>query len=223
LKKSDNIYFMLLFLCTVALSGVACSVYKLKIIPTPSECDVTLNGKIIGQGVTSIELPDEYDAYEVGIIPPDGYFPKLAIVQNDADRVLTIYAEEDHSYQDTVDAAGTVNRWIVITVGDTVDIDDAWKRISKSFAPEISDFDIVDNKSLYLKTAWKIAGKEGDYLRTRSRIVVALENPDLDNLTFKLMIESVRIDAQNIEQRKIDRTFKPFLDILAKIKTRLNY
>ena len=97
----------------------------------------------------------------------------------------------------------------------------AWRKATSSITTAMSDFQVLNQKSFYLKTAQRIAGKPNDYLRTKSRIIFAVDNPDPKNLVFKIRIESERINRKKETVEKTDRTFKDFLDAFETSKARL--
>jgi hypothetical protein len=207
-------------LVVVMLSCVGCA-HVIKVIPTPSDSDVALDGQPIGHGVTQVRLIDKSSRYEVSIDPPPGYFQKKTQVSFATPRTLSLHAEKDHSYFETVKANDVVNKWIALPVNPKYSKEEAWLKLLSSASGAIADFEVLDQKSLYMKSAWKVAGHRGDYLRTRSRIIVSIYNPDPDDFSFKFRIEAERVNTRGDVVEVIDRTFAAFIDALRTARARL--
>ena len=78
-----------------------------------------------------------------------------------------------------------------------------------------------DQKSLYLGSPWRVEGSQEDDVRMRSRIVGAVDNPDLKSLVFEIQIEAERIDPQGRAIEPLPYAFRPFLDALESARSRL--
>ncbi len=210
-------------LATVALLITVSSgcTHTVKIIPTPATSEILLDQNVAGQGVTSVKLKSKHLKYELTVVPPPGYFTKRTMLDFDSPKSIHVAAPKDHSYYDTVEGADVCNKWITLKVAKRYSDTEAWRKVMSSVSKAIADFETLDEKSLYLKSAWRVAGKRGDILRTRCRIIVAVEDPDPDSMTYKFRIESERIDARGDMIEKIPRTFRDYLDALETTRQRL--
>ncbi len=206
------------FIGSLALVGCATS---FKVVPTPADSDVTLDDQVTGHGVTTIKLNVKASNYKVGINPPAGYFPKDTLVTSNSPKILTLVADKDYPYYETVEANDIVNKWIVLEIASRYSEEDAWQKLVSTISSEISDFEVLDQKSLYLKSAWRIAGRHGDLLRSRSRIIVSGDNTDSSKVTLKVKVEADRINDRGDSVMTTGRTFASFLDAIETAKARL--
>jgi len=205
----------------VSISGLLGCSHAIKVIPTPSDSDITLDGQVVGHGVTTVILKDKKIHYQLCIVPPPGFFRKATLVNFDSPDTLSLHAKKDHSYYETFEANDIVNKSIILEVADRFTVDEAWLKLVGCVSDAIPDFEILDRESLYLKSAWKAAGRYGDAVRTRSRIIVSADNPDPNALTFRLTIESERIDSHGNVIGDVNRTFKCFIDVVEATRARL--
>lgn len=207
----------------ISLGCIGASNKAVKVIPDPSDdARVLIDGNQVGTGVTEVEIPkDTTNQYELKVCGGPGYFCNVSTITGKSPDTLKITVPKDHSYFETVDGVDNVNKWIILPINAKYGSEEAWQKLTSSISLAIADFEVLDQKSLYLKTAWKVAGKKGDQLRTRSRIVVAVDNPDPENLRYKFKIESERIDHQGDTVEAHGRTFREFLEALETSRARL--
>jgi hypothetical protein len=203
------------------LFAVGCGGKRIQIVPTPGDAEIYLNDTLKGTGLVTVELENKALLYELRVGGVVGFFDEYQNINFRSPSRLLINLKIDNSYKQTVDGTDVVNRWISLPVADHYDIDEAWRKLTSSVTAAISDFEAVDQKSLYLKTAWQVAGRRGDFLRTRSRIIVNVENADPEHLTFKIKIETHRINSQGDKVDTYSRTFQDFLDAVAEARSRL--
>lgn len=195
--------------------------HSIKVIPTPTDSDVYLDGNVVGHSVTTVSLKDKHQNYKVNVCGPEGYFCKSTMVNFQSAKSISVHAPKDHSYFETVPSNDIANKWITIKVAKQYGEQESWRKLTSSISHTIADFEVLDQKSLYLKSAWKMAGKRDDYLRTCSRIIVSVGNPDPNELTYRIKIESVRKNRQGEIIEETNRTFKSFLDALETSRARL--
>ncbi len=195
--------------------------HEVKVMTMPDNCDVYVDGTQLGNGVTVVPIEDETRAYQLKVCGPPGYFCNSMTIGATTPRSIEVSVPKDHSYYDTVSANDIVNRWLQVQVSDNYSAAEAWQKLVASISTGIADFEVMDQKSFYLKTAWKIAGKRRDSLRTRSRIVVSAESIDKGNVVFKIKIEAERINRDKEKVKDIDRTFKAFIDAVETAQSRL--
>ena len=205
-------------LALLIITGCA---HTVKVLPRPTNSSIFLDGNQVGKGVTEIILHNKRKSYEVRVDGPPGYFSRITYINFRTAPSITVTPPKDYSYFETVQANDIVNKWIVMPVHKKYDGIEAWRKATSSITTAISDFEVLDQKSFYLKTAWKIAGKPNDFLRTRSRIVLAVDNPDPKELVFKIRIEAERINRKGETVEKITRTFQEFIDAFDTTKARL--
>lgn len=196
--------------------------HTVKVMPDPTESEIYLDGNQVGKGVTELELGgEEGQQYQVKVCGPPGYFCKLTTIDANSPASITVSPGKDNAYFETVDGVDNVNKWIKLPVSKKYSQEEAWQKMTSSITSAISDFEVLDQKSLYLKTAWKVAGKKDDELRARSRIVVAVDNPDPENTVLKVKIESERINPKGEKVEDYPRTFRTYLDALETARARL--
>ena len=216
IKPSIQCITYLLFLTIM----VGCA-HAIKVLPYPTTSTVFLDGNQIGKGVTTVILHDKRRNYELLVEGPPGYFSRVTYINYRTPPSIEVTPPKDNSYNETVQANDIVNKWIILPINKKYEGLEAWRKATSSITTAISDFQVLDQKSFYLKTAWKIAGKPNDPLRTRSRIIFAVDNPDPKELSFKIRIESERINRKGETVERISRTFQDFIDAYETTKARL--
>ena len=207
-------------LIVVLLVASGCG-HTITVRPTPADSIVKLDNGQVGKGVTDVHLNDKERNYVLEVCGPPGYFCTSRIVNFNTQRNIEMTPERDNSYWETKESTDIVNKWIALPVAHQYDAEEAWRKLTSSLTGAIEDFEVIDQKSLYLKTAWKMAGLKSDDRRIRSRMLVSVDNADLANLSFKLKIESEYIDHKGERLENVGRTFQSFLEALETGRSRL--
>jgi hypothetical protein len=197
---------------------------KIHVSPVPEQSEIFLDGKNVGTGYTKLSLPNlKGRTYHLKVQGPAGYLSAEKELNIRTSRNLTIKVPKDNSYFDTENVVEVVNKWIVIKSDKHYSDEKVWRKIVSSVTTAVSDFQVLDQKSMYLKSAWQFAGKGEDVTRIRSRIIVGIDNPEKNNLTFKFRIESERVRNNGAFIKKSTRTFRAFLDALETTRSRVEH
>jgi hypothetical protein len=193
----------------------------IKVLPKPAQSNVYLDDAQIGQGVTTVELADARRSYQLKVCGPAGYFCRVMEVNFDTQPSIEVTAPKDHSFFETVSGNDVVNKWIQVEVGANYTPEKAWQKLTSILSRGVTDFEVLDQKSFYMKSAWKVAGRPNDEQRTRSRFVVSADSVDKGNIVFRIRIESERINRNKERVAVHDRTFREFLEALEAAQNRL--
>jgi hypothetical protein len=205
----------------VVLVSVGCGGTVLHVSPSPVEAKIYLEGVVQGKGPTDVELMSEEKIYSLRVGGAPGYFDHSREITAETESPVQVELMIDGSYSQTVDGTDELNQWLVVPVAKHYDEDEAWRKITRAVSTAISDFKKIDRKALSLTTAWQVAGKQGDWRRTASRIVIRPGSREAGALTFKVKIEARLVDKDRKKAGDAERTFQNFLDALAEARERL--
>lgn len=223
--------YILLFITSVLL---AVSAYgkDVKIVVTPSEATIKVNGSYYGEGSANIKIKKN-DFVIVEASAPGYETLNTRIYGNDDRKTVAINLKEDMLLKQTVESS-LANKFFTVKVAKSLYTDDpetgkrnseqAWKLAHNILLNYIDEIQTSDVASGYIQTPYYIKNYVEAGKTLRSRVTIKETNIGGD-LTFqiKLSSEVAPIQGRNREEsyQETSRLIKEFEPLISEFQTRL--
>ena len=209
---------ILLILFSLALVGCTKTV---TVVPTDPQgqtieaARVSVNGTPTGQGATQITVSDPVS---VTVDGSPRYFSETFQVGKQSPNPVKVALREDEIYLATVeDSNKIINQWLTLNVSSTAQQNDVWwSVIVNAISTQDFEMELMDQKSGFIRTAWKERGFGQRALRRRFVGNVVAKSP----LQWRVKYH-VEITADGGKNwKEFDRGIKEELDAIQEIRGR---
>ena len=143
----------------LALLAMSACVKTVTVVPTNAtgstvDARVIVNGTPTGQGTTNIQVKDPVP---VTVDGQPRYFSETFTVGKQTPSPLKVALREDEIYALTVDDTNkVVNVWLTLNISETAAKENGWwTTIINAIATQDFEMQLMDEKSGFVRTAWK--------------------------------------------------------------------
>ena len=224
-----KIFLVLISLC---LGFVLTEAKDIKISVTPSDAKIYIEGKYVGDGVTTASLKMK-DGFLVVKFEREGYVTTEVRVFASDKRTAFSYTMRKDEFFNVSAPSGLVNKYFSVTVSkDLYTVDEngkknselAWKLIHQILLNYFDEIQTTDFASGFIQTPWQYETFPAADKQMRTRVSVKESNLGGD-LTFQIKVSSEvapLMASQNDESfQEIDRIAKDFEPIISEFQSRL--
>ena len=191
---------------------------KKTILVTPSHAKIYVNGSEVGTGTYVLNLKD--DIAILKFRAPGYYTKEVKLLKNDPRKSISYTLEVDEAEANSIggEAALSANKWVTITVKQSLTEDQAWKRIMAAVSRSFEEIELRDKAAGNIRTAWVARKFSAVTVRTRSEV-----RPDFsqDGLAYQVKLTSeIKWNSENSEgYEKYDRVLKKYENTISEIQS----
>lgn len=223
--------FFIMFI-VVGLAGAA-KPKKLKIMVSPSDTQIFVDGNYVGDGVVEVTF-DKTDFMAIKM-EKEGYLTQEARVYKADKRTAVSYTMRLDKFYEASIPSGLVNKFFTVTVSPeyyTVDksgkkdADKAWKLIHQILLSYFEEMGITDYSSGFVQTPWAYERFSESKQVIRTRVTVKQLGVSDDNLVFQIKISSEQAPLVGMSNdnsyREVVRLLKKYEPLLSEFQSRLS-
>ena len=210
-------YLIALFamVCTCLIFPNNAQAKKIKIVTTPENAKIYVDGNYVGDGVYVLNFKGKDEFFSVKVEAP-GYIEKnLRIYKHDTRKAIPIDLREDETIEASVES-DLANRYFTINVRDGVDENLAWKLLSQVMLNYFDEMKTSDKASGYMNTTWKVDKFPKSELKVRTS--VQIKEITSEGLAYQIRIKS---EIAPIDTRG-DQGYKPWTRVLKHYEPLIN-
>lgn len=197
----------------LVISGCGPRMHEVRVVPSVADATVVFDGETLGKGETVVAVPrHDRQARSLEICGPEGWFCTTTTLDARTPEVLEVEVPRDDAWHAT-EPVEDANGWVEVGAGTAAQMDATWQQAADIVRATHPELEVDDPQSFYLRTPWIVAGESGDPSRIRSRLIMALGDATrAEALSFKLRIESERIDERGLPQSLSKRAIPEIVD-----------
>ena len=220
--------FLLLGIVT---AGAVTKSPTIKITIVPKEAAIYVNNQFAGYGFAEYTRPKKKDVTIIRI-ECEGYKPlDTKIYGNDVRSSVSFALQDDGFYRATA-ASGLVNKFITVTIDESlyaiddngkIDVSKAWKLLHQILLNYFEEIATTDYSGGYLQTPWHYKNFQLSNKQMRARVTVRDISSE-DKVAFQIKVSSEvagSMAAKHGEYTNIDRIVKELEPMLQELQTRL--
>ena len=220
-------------LIVLALGTIQAKPKKLKIMVSPSDTQIFVDGNYVGDGVVEVSF-DKSDFMAIRL-EKEGYLTQEARVYRADKRTAVSYTMRVDKFYEASVPSGLVNKFFSVTVSPdyyTVDqngkkdAEKAWKLIHQILLNYFDEMQTTDITSSFIQTPWAYERFPEAKQVIRTRVTVKQSGISDDNLVFQIKISSEQAPLVGMSNensyREVVRILKKFEPLISEFQTRLS-
>lgn len=221
-KKGFTMNKWLMMLCALWCLSDLCYAKNVKILTTPSNAKIYIDGNYAGDGVVTLPKRRNEGFYAIKV-ELDGYVPLETKISSTDKRSAVSYTLRRDAMYDESNPSDLVNKYFTITISKdlyTINSDgiknteNVWKLIHQVLLNYFDEIQTTDRASGFVQTPWRIKKFPDIEKACRTRVSIRESNIGGD-LTFQIKISS---EVASIYGYTRDESFKPVDRILKELE-----
>lgn len=206
---------------------------KLKIMVSPSDTQIFVDGNYVGDGVVEVTF-DRTDFMAIKM-EKEGYLTQEARVYKADKRTAVSYTMRLDKFYEASVPSGLVNKFFSVVVSPeyyTVnengkkDADKAWRLIHQILLNYFDEMGTTDYSSGFIQTPWAYERFSESKQATRTRVTVKQSGVADDDLVFQIKISSEQAPLVGMSNensyREVVRLLKKYEPLLSEFQSRLS-
>lgn len=216
-------YLILLFSVVLAsmFFSYEAQAKKIKIVTTPAEAKIYVDGNYVGDGVYFLNFTRKDDFFMVKVEAPGFVEKEMRIYKHDTRKTIPIDLREDESIAATVESA-LANKYFTINVREGVDESMAWKLLTQVMLNYFDEMKTSDKASGFMNTNWEI--DRFPKAEKKIRTMVQIKEITNDGLAYQIKISSEVADLHSPGEhgfKPCDRLIKRYEPLINEMQQRI--
>ena len=174
-------------LCSFVFMSTEASAKKIKIVTTPENDKIYVDGNYVGDGVYVLNFTRRDEFFSIKV-EASGYIEKtLRVYKYDTRKSIPIDLQEDESLAASVQS-DLANGYYTINVREGVDEDLAWKLLTQVMLNYFNEMKTSDKASGYMNTTWQ----EEKFPKCNLKVRTSVQIKEITNegLAYQIRIRS---------------------------------
>lgn len=226
-------FCLTLLIAFVAIGTVEAKPKKLKIMVTPSDTQIFVDGNYIGDGVVEATF-DKSDFLAIKM-EKEGYITQEARVYKADKRTAVSYTMRPDKFYEASIPSGLVNKFFSVTISPQYyttdasgkkDADKAWRLIHQILLNYFDEMGTTDYSSGFIQTPWAYERFSESKQAIRTRVTVKQMGVADDNLVFQIKISSEQAPLVGMSNensyREVVRLLKKYEPLISEFQARLS-